>query len=348
MTIDNDGSTINKVELIFTIYNKSKKNCIITDVLAKIYENDSYTPDDDIFHITHLKSGENIHEFTILYVAANETSTFDIELGDNLPGRSKKRFQKGRSYTIEMYCVINNRKVKIFSRSESFTITEMVDNCIKLKSINKTITRGNFEKKIQNIRKQIHYHNGIIYRFLADCHNFIKYKVLRRPIWVVIDIFQWVLLRPYFLYIFLKNKILSNTIFILYGRKTYKTSVVFTEQEGRINTIEPLKELTHYLAQLIEKINKRNISNKISLEIKNTEINIIKNEMKLHIYLQGGENILVQELCEGSEIFLEFNYSKNYLFNYWHYNKKIINLREMATIILNYFIDWSLYKKPYR
>ena len=67
--------------------------------------------------------------------------------------------------------------------------------------------------------------------------------------------------------------------------------------------------------------------------------------MKLHIYLPGGENIYVHELSERTKIYLQFNYHKNYLFSYWHYNKRIINIREMATIILNYFIDWSLYEK---
>jgi hypothetical protein len=341
-----DGSTIEKIEMNFSIHNKSKRNCIITDIFARIYESDSYTPDDDIYHVTSIKNTEAIQDFTILYIPSNDVSTFNIELADNSIRRSKKRFQTGRSYIIEIYCIINNKKMKMFFRSESFSINEIVGNIIKLKSITKTLARSKFEEKITNKKKKIHYHNGIIYTFLSDCNHFIKYKIIRRPLWIICDITKWVLLRPYFFLLFLRNVILSNTIFIKYGIRTYRT-VTFFDEEGRKKTMLPLKKLGYYLNKSITKINKKSISSKVIIEEKGTEINLTKNDLKLHIYLPGGENIYVQELREGSEINLQFNYRKNYLFNYWHYNKRIITIREMATIILNYFIDWSLYKRTH-
>jgi hypothetical protein len=343
--LDKDGSTIDKIELCFSIQNKSKKNCIITDIFAKIYENDSYTPDVDIYHVTTLKRAEEKSDFTILYIPADEVFSYTIELSDNLSERSKKRFQNGRSYTIEMYCVKDNKKVIMFSRSESFSFNEIDNNCIKLKSITKTIERDKFENKIKKKKKAIRYNNGIIYTFLYDLNHFIKYKLLRRPFWITFDLIKWLILQPYYFLLFVKNTILSNTIFISYGSKTYKNSAFFTDREEREKMKMPLKKLSYYLNNSVKKINKKNNLQNIIIEIKEDEINLEKNGLKLHIYLPGGDNIIAQELKEGSKIFVQFSYNKNYLFYYWYYNKRIINIREMASIILNYFLDWSLYKK---
>jgi hypothetical protein len=340
-----DSSTIDKIELNFSIHNKSKKNCIITDIFARIYENDSYTPDDDVYHVTGIKNNEVIQDFTVLYIPSNNVSTFNIELADNSIGRPKKKFQNGRSYTTEIYCIMYNKKMNMFFKSESFSVNEIVDNIIKLKSITKTLARGKFEDKIANRKKVIYYHNGIVYRFFSECYHFIKNRIIVYPLLIIYDIIKWVLLRPYFFLLIIRNVILSKTIFIKYGIITNKT-LSFFEKENRKKNESPLKELGYYLNKSITRINKKSNSENIFMEEKETEITLTKNGLIVYIYLVPiGGNINVQELSEKARINLHFFYFKKILFGYWYYNKRIINIREMATVILNYFIDASLYRR---
>lgn len=74
----------------------------------------------------------------------------------------------------------------------------------------------------------------------------------------------------------------------------------------------------------------------------NHSFDLIKNDYHLHIYLPGGNSIIVQELNSTSEIHLHFIYQKLYRFHRWTYNGKFVSTSKMASIIPNYFIERSL------
>jgi hypothetical protein len=340
-----DGSTIEKIESKFVLHNASNKYCIITDVFAKIYESDSYTPDEDIYHATEVSKEDKPSSFTAIYVQPNETCEFDIILGENTSGRSKKRLYEERSYTIEVYFVIDGKRLYMLPRDDTFTIKVKKDERIVLKSLTKAVKREKYERTIKKEKKHISFYKGVINRFLADVGHFIKYKIIKRPIWIVRDIIQWVILRPYFLYLFLKNKVLTVTVFKRYGMRTFRTVVTSGDASKRTVSEKTINKLSKKLNKMIINIKTKNGNDAISIRSNDREIDLSKNKFTLHLYISGDGYINAHELKKESIIQLHFEYKDKYIFSYWNYNNRIVSISEMANIIFNYFIDGSLYSR---
>ena len=112
---------INEIRTPISIVNRSKKGFLITDIFVKIYENNSYTPESDIYHVTQIKMDETIIPFTTIQMNPDEVFTSILLFSENLVGQSKGFIEKDFQYTIEVYIVINDKKVKLINRINTFT-----------------------------------------------------------------------------------------------------------------------------------------------------------------------------------------------------------------------------------
>lgn len=338
-----DLSSIESIQANFTMFNKSNQNLLITDLFVKIYENNSYTPDEDIYHATRASDGEIERDFSALMVEPSSSRAFTVYLGENLSGRSKKRINKNGLYSIEIYAVLNGTKIEKFPRIDSFNVKEQKDAPILLTSLTKAVERNRIEDRIKRFPMHSSNYKGLRERFGADLWHFVKYKLILRPFWLMRDIVGWMMLHARFLCKWLINWLVFQIIFKRYGTKTYRSRVTIGDKNKAAATSITLKKLHKILDGLTKAINKEN-GGPIVLSTNDREINLEKNSYKLKIYASGDGHISVHRLEAHPEIRLSFNLQNKYFSQYWQYERRLVSLHEMAIIILDLFLERTLYK----
>ena len=158
-------------------------------------------------------------------------------------------------------------------------------------------------------------------------------------LWITISK-KWAWKIKTFIY-FISHKILVRTIFNYYAKRTFNYSSSANIGNPDPQSITEFSKLISLLRKDILKFD--STGKKITTEYQeNHSFDLIKNDYHLHIYLPGGNSIIVQELNSTSEIHLHFIYQKLYWFHRWTYNGKFVSTSKMASIIPNYFIERSL------
>lgn len=157
------------------------------------------------------------------------------------------------------------------------------------------------------------------------------------------DIVGWMMLHARFLCKWLINWLVFQIIFKRYGTKTYRSRVTIGDKNKAAATSITLKKLHKILDGLTKAINKEN-GGPIVLSTNDREINLEKNSYKLKIYASGDGHISVHRLEAHPEIRLSFNLQNKYFSQYWQYERRLVSLHEMAIIILDLFLERTLYK----
>lgn len=259
------------------------------------------------------------------------------------PEGQKKRINKNGLYSIEIYAVLNGKKIEKFPRIDAFNVKELKNTSILLTSLTKAVERSRIEDRIKRFPKHSSYYKGLRERFGADLLHFIKYKLILRPFWFIRDIVGWVIIHIRFLCSWFKNWLVFQIIFKRYGNKTYRSTVTFGDKKKAAATSITLKKLQIILDELTKAINKKN-SGPIALTANDREINLEKNGYKLRIYASGEGHISAHRLEANPEIRLSFNLQNKFLSQYWQYQRKLVSVHEMAIIILDLFLDRTLHK----
>lgn len=338
LNLDTSDSHLESIILPFSIQNRANRNFSVTDIYIKIYDNASYTPDPDIYHITKHDVNTNYEPFTVLQVDSYSTEYLTAILDENLLGRSKMNVFQNNTYTIEPFFVINGKKLYRLPRIESFTIYNVTNHQIQLSSVTKSLKNHKIEKKILKKKMKTHIYGRVLNHLKHDCFHFIKYKIILKPICYLKESLYKLLFWTKSFLSFLNHKFLVNTFFKHYVKKSYKSKTKIIS-EPQSDTLKSFDKLYKILEKSIKSFNNANI--KISRV--NNEIELQKNNQTIKIYMPGDGAIMVHQLVENTKLQLCFNLYKNYCFKYWKYNNKRISLYKMATITLDYVIGKTMF-----
>lgn len=338
LNLDTSDSHLESIILPFSIQNRANKNFSVTDIYIKIYDNASYTPDPDIYHITKYDVDSNYEPFTVLQVDSYSTEYLTAILDENLLGRSKMNVFQNNTYTIEPFFVINGKKLYRLPRIESFTIHNITNHQIQLSSVTKSLENNKIENKILKRKMKTHIYGRVLNHLKYDCFYFIKYKIILMPICFLKEFLYKLLFCAKSFLSFLNHKFLVKTLFKHYVNKNHKSKTEIIS-EPQSDTLDAFDKLYKILDKSIKSFNNTNI--KISRV--NNEIELQKNNQTIKIYMPGDSAIMAHEVVENSKLQLKFRLYKNYCFEYWVYKNKRISLYKMATIILDYVIGKTMF-----
>lgn len=338
LNLDNSDRYIESILLPFSIQNRANRNFSVTDIYIKLYDNASYTPDPDVYHITKSEINSSQEPFTVLQVDSYSTEYLNAILDENLSGKSKMNIYQNNTYTIEPFFVINGKKLHHLPRIDSFTIHNITNHQVKLSSVTKSIKNHKIENKILKRKMKTHIYGRVLNHLKYDCLHFIKYKVILKPFcYLKESLYVLFFLGKSFLS-FLNHKFLVKTFFKHYVKKSYKSKTTIISQP-QSDTQKAFDKLFKILEKSIKGFN----NSSITITRANNKIELQKNSQIIAIYMPGDGAIMAHELVANSKLQLEFRLYKNYCFKYWLYDNKRISLYKMATIILDYVIGKTMF-----
>lgn len=338
LNLDNTDSHLESILLPFSIQNRSNKNFSVTDIYIKIYDNASYTPEPDVYHITKYDVNSNYEPFTVLQVDSYSTEYLTAILDENLLGKSKMNIFQNNTYAVEPYFVINGKKLYRLPHIDSFTIYNITNHQIKLSSVTNSVKNHKIEKEILKKKMKTHIYGRLLNHLRYDFLHFIKYKIILKPICYLKEFLYLLFFGFKSLLSFLNHKFLANTFFKFYVKKNYKSRTKIISQPQSY-TQKVFDKLSKILEKDIKGFNYANIT----ITNNNNQLKIQKNNQTITIYMPGDGVIMAHELVANSKLQLEFRLYKNYCFKYWIYNDKRISIYRMATIILDYIIGKTMY-----